>query len=214
MLTYRPHRRLRRGYGDQGRRRHCGQWSPRQWRGNMTSGTSGTRIGEQAHLAKWSGGRSTMSGSDERCADEGALDVRDTAAASAAVERAAGALCARWKPTILLLLASGARRRSELDRCLPVAVSQKVLTEQLRGLESDGLVARVDHRALRHAGRRHVTYALTPAGEQLSDVVRALARWGTAHSVGGSRRPGERSGVRGEQPVRRPPLDVADRRTG
>lgn len=176
--------------------------------------TSGTRTERKAQSPGWHGGQVTRSGSGGTCGDSGELGLGDAAATSAALERAAGALCARWKPTIVLLLTSGARRRSELDRCLPATVSQKVLTEQLRGLEADGLVARVDHRALRHAGQRHVTYALTPAGEELSGVVRALARWGTAHRVGDPQLSRGQAVLRGDRPVPRTALDVSDRRTG
>lgn len=106
-------------------------------------------------------------------------------AVSPALERAAGMLCARWKPTLVLLLAAGPRRRGDLDRCVPDGVSTKVVTEQLRGLEADGIVERVDYRAIRHAGQRHVTYALTPAGQELSCVVRSLAQWSLEHTPGG-----------------------------
>ena len=104
------------------------------------------------------------------------------AAVSPALERAAAVLFARWKSTVVLLLADGARRRGDLDRCLPSEVSTKVLTEQLRGLEADGIVERIDYRAIRHAGQRHVTYALTPAGQELSRVVQSLAQWGAEHT--------------------------------
>lgn len=103
-------------------------------------------------------------------------------AVSAALEGAAAVLFARWKSTVVLLLVDGARRRGDLDRCLPSEVSTKVLTEQLRGLEADGIVERTDYRAIRHAGQRHVTYALTPAGQELSRVVQALAQWGVEHT--------------------------------
>lgn len=175
---------------------------------------SSTRINERTQLQGWNGGRLARSGPAGACDDTGELRFDDTAATSAALERAAGAICARWKPTILLLLTAGARRRSELDRCLPATVSPKVLTDQLRGLEADGLVVRIDRRALRHAGQRHVTYSLTPAGEELSGVVQALARWGTAHWVGDLRMSGHHAVLRGDRPVQPTALDVADRRTG
>lgn len=120
------------------------------------------------------------SDADDEASNPGSTRV---AVISPALERAAAVLCARWKPTLVLLLAAGARRRGDLDRCLPEGVSTKVLTEQLRGLEADGVVERIDYRAIRHAGQRHVTYTLTPAGGELSEVVRSLARWGAMHVV-------------------------------
>lgn len=81
----------------------------------------------------------------------------------------------RWKPTVLFWLATGPQRRRDLERHLPRHVSAKVLTEQLRGLETDGLVCRADRTPAGHG--RHVTYALTPFGESLRPVIAALARW-------------------------------------
>ncbi len=132
------------------------------------------------------------------------------AVVSPVIERATAVLCGRWKPTLVILLTDGARRRGELDRCLPDDVSPKVLTDQLRGLEADGIVARVDYRALRRRGQRHVTYALTPAGKELSDVVRALAQWGAQHVAGDLDRPG-RGARNGDAAVARQPIAAADR---
>jgi DNA-binding HxlR family transcriptional regulator len=81
----------------------------------------------------------------------------------------------RWKPTVLFWLATGPQRRRDLERHLPRHVSAKVLTEQLRGLEADGLVCRVDRTPAGHG--RHVTYALTAFGETLRPVIAVLARW-------------------------------------
>ena len=122
-------------------------------------------------------------GIDGEAAGGRGFDDAAVAAISPALERAAAVLFARWKSTVVLLLVDGARRRGDLDRCLPSEVSTKVLTEQLRGLEADGIVERIDYRAIRHAGQRHVTYALTPAGQELSRVVQSLAQWGVEHTL-------------------------------
>ena len=90
-----------------------------------------------------------------------------------AVEAAAAVLCRRWKPGILWLLASGCRRYSELAARLP-GVSPKVLAQQLRELERDGLVTR--HVAAQ--GRNRVEYALTPVGDALRPLLEELERWG------------------------------------
>jgi DNA-binding HxlR family transcriptional regulator len=64
----------------------------------------------------------------------------------------------------------------ELRRAMP-GVARKVLREQLRQMQADGLVAR---RALSptHAG---VRYQLTPYGRTLGPVFDALWRWGKRH---------------------------------
>ena len=64
----------------------------------------------------------------------------------------------------------------ELRRAMP-GVSSKVLREQLRQMQADGLITR---RVLRPA-RAGVRYRLTPYGRTLGPVFNALWRWGTRH---------------------------------
>jgi DNA-binding HxlR family transcriptional regulator len=99
-------------------------------------------------------------------------------AVTRALEAVAPRVWARWKPTILFHLALAPHRRCELDRCLrPFAVSPKVVTDQLRGLEHDGVVVRTDRRAAGLSARRHVTYALSPLGAELVPVIAVFTRW-------------------------------------
>src|SRR5919199_1091786 len=79
----------------------------------------------------------------------------------------------RWKVLILWQLFQGARRFSELFRALP-GITQKMLTQQLRELERDGIVARTVYPQV----PPRVEYRLTPRGETLKPVVRAMCRWG------------------------------------
>jgi DNA-binding HxlR family transcriptional regulator len=64
----------------------------------------------------------------------------------------------------------------KLHRAMP-GISRKVLTEQLRQMECDDLIAR------RETGDRlgSVEYSLTPYGETLLPVFQALWQWGTGH---------------------------------
>jgi DNA-binding HxlR family transcriptional regulator len=82
----------------------------------------------------------------------------------------------RWKPMIFQRLSDGARGFGELHRAMP-GVARKVLREQLRQMEADGLVVR---RVLgpEHAG---VRYRVTPYGRTLQPVFAVLWRWGTRH---------------------------------
>jgi DNA-binding HxlR family transcriptional regulator len=69
----------------------------------------------------------------------------------------------RWKPQILRELLEGVRRFSDLERALasvPKGVSQKVLTAQLRDLETDGVVQRTVYPEV----PPRVEYALTALG--------------------------------------------------
>ncbi|MGH7873420.1 MAG: winged helix-turn-helix transcriptional regulator [Candidatus Binatia bacterium] len=83
----------------------------------------------------------------------------------------------RWKIPLLYHLESGARRFSELARGLK-GVSQKVLTQQLREMERDGLVARKVYAQV----PPRVDYSLTDLGLSLRPVVEAMCQWGEAHN--------------------------------
>lgn len=89
-----------------------------------------------------------------------------------AVEQATSILRKRWRSAILLLLASGRHRYNGLLRRFP-GITAKVLTQQLRELEQEGLVVRT----ARNEGPRHVEYALTPLGLALRPAIEALAAW-------------------------------------
>lgn len=164
-----------------------------------------TRVGLAAGIEAGAVGDRAPNGASEPANPEAAR----VAVVAPALERAAAVLCARWKPTLVLLLAAGARRRGDIDRGLPEGVSAKVLTEQLRGLEADGIVERIDYRAIRHAGQRHVMYALTPAGQELSRVVQSLAQWGVDHTRYG-RGPSARVVQEGDAPMPRTRVGNAD----
>jgi len=79
----------------------------------------------------------------------------------------------RWKVPILYHCAGGPRRFSELRRMLG-ACTQKMLTQQLRELERDGVVNRKVYRQV----PPKVEYSLTPAGRSLLPVVEAMCAWG------------------------------------
>src|SRR5215204_1332462 len=69
----------------------------------------------------------------------------------------------RWKLEILFQLFGGkVRRFSELERALP-AISQKMLAQQLRQMESDGMVTRTVHPEV----PPRVDYSLTDWGQAL-----------------------------------------------
>ena len=82
----------------------------------------------------------------------------------------------RWKPRIFQRLASRPHGFGELRRAMP-DVSAKVLREQLRQMQADGLVAR---QPLMPA-RLGVRYRVTTYGQTLGPVFKALWLWGTGH---------------------------------
>jgi DNA-binding HxlR family transcriptional regulator len=84
----------------------------------------------------------------------------------------------KWKPVVLFYLFEGSRRFGELRRCMPDA-TQKMLTQQLRELERDGIIARKVY----HQVPPKVEYSLTAYGRTLQGVMRELCKWGTAHDT-------------------------------
>jgi len=78
----------------------------------------------------------------------------------------------RWKVIILHVLSKGARRFGEINVRIP-AISRKVLTEQLRELETDGLISRKEYKEL----PPKVEYALTAYGESLCPLLAYISAW-------------------------------------
>ena len=82
----------------------------------------------------------------------------------------------KWKVHLIVAMARGVRRHSHLHTSLP-GISKKVMTECLRSLERDGLVAR---RIYAQVPVR-VEYGLTPLGWAFTDVIVALSEWSDEH---------------------------------
>jgi DNA-binding HxlR family transcriptional regulator len=81
----------------------------------------------------------------------------------------------RWKIPILYHLAPSTMRFSELRRAL-LPITPKMLAQQLRELERDGIVKRKIYPQI----PPKVEYSLTPTGKSLQPIVVAMCRWGSA----------------------------------
>ena len=93
--------------------------------------------------------------------------------AAEGVEQALRMLEGRWKFLILFQLFGGqVKRFSDLERAIP-AVTQKMLAQQLRQLEKDGIV----HREVYPVVPPKVEYSLTPWGQSLCPVLDAILKW-------------------------------------
>ena len=81
-------------------------------------------------------------------------------------------LAKKWSMLALVALQEGPKRFGELRRRLE-GVSQKTLTNALRGLEDDGLISRqvFEETPLR------VEYSLTPLGEDLAPLIGQIKAW-------------------------------------
>lgn len=94
-------------------------------------------------------------------------------AATSDLQAATARFDGRWKLLILFQLFGGrVRRFTELERALK-GISQKVLTQQLRQLERDGLVVRTVHPEV----PPRVDYALTDWGQALCPSLDSLLHW-------------------------------------
>lgn len=82
----------------------------------------------------------------------------------------------KWTLLILPALRRGPKRNGDLMRQIG-GVSQKMLTQTLRDLERNGLVARFDHQQV----PPRVDYELTDLGRSLSEAVRKLDSWAENH---------------------------------
>lgn len=82
----------------------------------------------------------------------------------------------RWKPLILYHLGSGPMRYGELKKAIP-AITEKMLIQHLKQLETDKLVIRVAMPVV----PPHVTYSLTDMGKALKPALDAMAQWGLCY---------------------------------
>jgi len=94
------------------------------------------------------------------------------------IRESVGLLSSKWAIDLLLALSHGTRRYHELLAELD-PISEKVLTQTLRGMQRDGLVGRRLRKAT--GPRAGVEYALTPLGASLAPPLRALAGWSLEH---------------------------------
>lgn len=89
------------------------------------------------------------------------------------VEGALQLIDGKWKGVILYHLLEKTMRFNELRRRLP-SVTQRMLTNQLRQLEADGLIVRKVYAEV----PPKVEYSLSERGRTLHPVIAALKRWG------------------------------------
>ncbi|WP_370416252.1 winged helix-turn-helix transcriptional regulator [Streptomyces fradiae] len=89
------------------------------------------------------------------------------------VTAAVAVIDGKWKTLLLWLLEAGPHRPGELRRKIP-DISEKVLTQALREMESDELV----HREVHDVVPPKTVYSLTEEGRALSVALAPVAAWG------------------------------------
>ena len=88
------------------------------------------------------------------------------------VEVAMNQLSGKWKSLMLWHLNDGTKRYKELERIVP-GVSQKMLTQQLKELENDGLISRTAYPEI----PPRVEYSLTELGKNAFPILKMMHSW-------------------------------------
>ncbi|MUM78562.1 transcriptional regulator [Pseudodesulfovibrio sp. F-1] len=97
----------------------------------------------------------------------------------------------KWKPIIMYRLGDGGVLRfSEIRRSIP-NITQKMLTQQLRELEADGVVSRKVHPQV----PPRVDYSLTELGMSVMPVIESLCQWGKRYEQWAARGEGRAGAV-------------------
>lgn len=82
----------------------------------------------------------------------------------------------KWKLLIMRELLKGTRRFNEIHKAVD-GISQKVLTENLRKMEQDGIVTREIFPEI----PPRVEYSLSDLGESLRPIIDSMSDWGTKY---------------------------------
>ncbi|WP_280220268.1 winged helix-turn-helix transcriptional regulator [Nocardia neocaledoniensis] len=95
---------------------------------------------------------------------------------SCGIDAALDVVGGKWKALILWALSTGTQRFGDLKRLVP-GVTEKMLIQQLRELEHDGII----HREVYPQVPPKVEYSLTELGVSLNAALATLGQWGNQH---------------------------------
>ena len=110
------------------------------------------------------------------CAGNGPTGALGSVETHCPVEATISLIGGKYKTLILWKLLGGTLRFSQLRKEVPCA-TPKMLTQQLRELESDGLVSRTGYPEV----PPKVEYALTEFGRSIQPVLEAMYGWGSGY---------------------------------
>ncbi len=91
-------------------------------------------------------------------------------------ERTLNLISGRWKVMVIYWLRAGTRRFNQLQRDLD-GITHRTLAKQLREMEADGLVERLDFKEI----PPRVEYHLSSRGRSLEPILLAMHDWAVAH---------------------------------
>ena len=92
--------------------------------------------------------------------------------------RAIGTIGNKWKPIIINVISARTIRFGQLDSIIP-QISRKVLTEQLKELEEDGLLERLAYKEL----PPRVEYKLSEKGLAFLPILEYIKEWNAKYEV-------------------------------
>ena len=92
--------------------------------------------------------------------------------------RAIGTIGNKWKPIIINVIGTRSIRFGQLDAIVP-HISRKVLTEQLKELEEDGLLERLAYREI----PPRVEYKLSEKGLAFLPILESIKEWNIKYDV-------------------------------
>ena len=107
--------------------------------------------------------------------------ANDDLAGVQGIETALRVLGGKWKILILWHLGVKTQRYSELRRLMP-QITEKMLIQQLRELESDGIIQRTAYPTV----PVRVDYTYTEYGTSLFPIFKAMCKWGENHAERGA----------------------------
>lgn len=84
----------------------------------------------------------------------------------------------KWKPLILFLLSSGTLRFGQLRKNIN-GITQKMLAQELRKMEKDGLISRKVYPQV----PPKVEYTMTAYGKTLVPILKSMSEWGQKHKI-------------------------------
>ena len=86
-------------------------------------------------------------------------------------------LTGKWSMYIMYLLSDGPIRFNELQRKMPEEMTHTTLSRQLKKLEEEGLIERIEYQQI----PPKVEYKLSDIGEKFKNVLNALESWGNEY---------------------------------
>jgi len=99
-------------------------------------------------------------------------------AADCPMTRAMSAMGSKWKPIIINAMGMRTLRFGQLDAIVPL-ITRKVLTEQLKEMEEDGIILRQSYIGV----PSKVEYSLTEKGIALLPILKGIIEWNEKYAM-------------------------------